>query len=77
MDEGVVEGREDTSDAKDELACEDGGVLVSYAQNMGVIGWGSLHAPSRAWGPREMFSWAGRVVFLGGIVIDVVGRPGR
>lgn len=28
-----------------------------------------VYLPSRAWGPKEMFSWAGRaVVFLGGIL---------
>lgn len=33
------------------------------------------NSPSRTWGPKEMFSWAGRTVLdLGGIVTAVFGE---
>lgn len=76
VDEGVVEGSEDTSNAENELTC-DGGVFVSDGVLQSHAGHAQnqqsrrqvVHLPSRAWGPKEMFSWAGRVVvFLGGIL---------
>lgn len=74
VDEGVVEGSEDTSNAENELTCDRGvfvsdGVLQSQRRSRAKPAKQDVDLPSRAWGPKEMFSWAGRVVvFLGGIL---------
>lgn len=69
MDEGVVEGGEDTSNAENELTC-DGGARQQWCSCVQRAREpAGCYLPSRAWGPKEMFSWAGRaVVFLGGIL---------
>ena len=70
VDEGIVEGSEDTGNAKDELACETVSCGILGARNPAF-----LNIPSRTCGPREMFSWAGRVTFFGGILaVDLVLR---
>jgi hypothetical protein len=42
-------------------------LLPSSARSLVRHGIGNC-LPSRAWGPKEMFSWAGRATFLGGIL---------
>lgn len=70
VNEGIVEGGEDTGNAKDELACEKCQFIVLDREAFGF-----LCIPSRTFGPREMFSWAGRETFFGGILaVDLVLR---
>lgn len=70
VNEGIVEGGEDTGNAKDELAWENCQFIVLDRQPIGI-----LYIPSRTFGPREMFSWAGRETFFGGILaVDLVLR---
>lgn len=70
VNEGIVEGGEDTGNAKDELACENCQFIVLDRKAFGI-----LYIPSRTFGPREMFSWAGRETFFGGILaVDLVLR---
>lgn len=63
VDEGIVEGGEDTGDTEDELACIKTVSLFIFSRSnrRGRI-------PSRTEGPREMFSWGARATFLGGIL---------
>ncbi len=61
VDEGVVERGEDTGNAKYKLACANGQFWFSCQ----IL---DFDIPSRTCGPREMFSWAGRVTFFGGMM---------
>lgn len=50
VDEGVVEGGEDTGNAEDELTCEDGGVrqfTSSLARDAATAGLEGIGLPSR------------------------------
>ena len=72
MDKGIVERGKDSGDAEDQFTCWRGHLLANLAldseqgRNSGMI------SPSRTCGPREMFSWAGRAVFFGGMVAVLV-----
>jgi hypothetical protein len=68
VDEGIVEGGKDTGNAENELACPR--LLESSMRKIRIIS----NIPSPARGPRETFSLAAVVVFLGGILgVLVVG----
>jgi hypothetical protein len=68
VDEGIVERGEDTGNAENELACTR--LLVSSMRRIRI----TSNIPSPARGPRETFSLAAVVVFLGGILgVLVVG----
>jgi hypothetical protein len=86
VDEGVVEGGEDTGNAEDELAwrdillvrvpgCSNSCAACRYRGDRVSQSWrirGVL--PSRTWGPREMFSWGARTAaFLGAILSVFAG----
>jgi hypothetical protein len=61
VDEGVVEGRENAGNAKDELA-------LGYGQSA-LLRAGGMSRTSRTWGPSWMFSCAPRsTFFLGGML---------
>lgn len=68
MDEGVIEGGEDTSNAENKLAYD-----IMSVGTMRMSGFGGIaDAPSPDRGPRETFSLAAPAVFLGGMAIVVV-----
>ena len=68
VDEGIVERGEDTGNTKNELACTR--LLESSMHKIRI----TSNIPSPARGPRETFSLAAVVVFLGGILgVLVVG----
>lgn len=69
MDEGIVEGCKDSGNAENKLSCSlvnidavRSGVAIGKFRGIGI------YVPSLTWGPREMFSWAGRAAFFGGMV---------
>jgi hypothetical protein len=66
VDEGIVEGGEDTSNTEDELAYGGAHILANATQC--ASSHSKCNLPSRAEGPREMFSWGARATFLGGIL---------
>ncbi len=72
MDEGVVEAGEDAGNC-------DGGVSSNSLNSQFLRDAGNIppntSSPSLTWGPRLMFSAAGRWVFLGAIVTVVVDLP--
>lgn len=81
VDEGVIEGGEDAGNTEDELTCSRGTMsvftlfaIMTPRCPQALEQWKVHDLPSRTWGPREMFSWAGRVVFLGGIVTAVLAN---
>ena len=67
MDEGIVEGGEDTGNAEDELACNS--VMLAYAISLLSVALPKRIVPSRTEGPREMFSWGART--LGGAIFGL------
>lgn len=68
VDEGIVERGKDTGNAENELACTR--LLESSMRKIRI----TSNIPSPARGPRETFSLAAVVVFLGGILgVLVVG----
>lgn len=60
MNEGVIEGSENAGHAEDEFTWE-------ISETIRVMLTSGL--PSLTWGPREIFSCAGRTTFLGGMVV--------
>jgi hypothetical protein len=68
VNEGVVERGEDTGNTEDELACRKR--IDQYAARViPVVGFVDNVAPSRTWGPREMFSVAPRSTFFFGAIL--------
>lgn len=65
VDEGVVEGGEDTGNAKDELAWDT--LSVTGVSLLEPVSVDCHHLPSRAWGPNWTFSCFGAGAFLGAI----------
>jgi len=67
VDEGVVETGEDTGNAEDEFSCRRREVSYFAGKIGGEQELLEMGLPSRTFGPREIFSWAGRAAFFGGI----------
>ena len=69
MDEGVVEGGEDTCNSEDELAC---GSQCQYCLFVMFLARGLRCRPSLTCGPSEMFSVAPRSTFFFGGMLAVL-----
>jgi hypothetical protein len=61
VDEGVVEGRKYAGYAEDEFTW--------WGWSVGVYRTTLSNLPSLTWGPREIFSCAGRAAFFGGMIV--------
>jgi hypothetical protein len=61
VDEGVVEGRKYAGYAEDEFTW--------WGWSVGIYRTTLSNLPSLTWGPREIFSCAGRAAFFGGMIV--------